>query len=97
MPSRKRARRTYSAEFKREAVALVTEQGYSKTDAGRSLDIPPNMIGRWMKELEQQSDGTTLNADERDELKQLRRENRELKMETDILKKASAYFAKQMK
>jgi transposase len=97
MPTRKRTRRTYSDEFKREAIALVTEQGYSKTDAGRSLDIPANMIGRWIRELKEQTHGTALSADERDELKKLRRENRELRMETDILKKASAYFAKQMK
>ena len=97
MTTRTRTRRTYSEEFKREAVALVTEQGYSKTDAGRSLDIPANMIGRWLREFAEQSSVQLLSRDEREELNRLRRENRELRMEKDILKKASAYFAKEMK
>jgi len=49
MTTSKRTKRTYSEEFKREAVALVTEQGYSKAEAGRSLDVAPNMIGRWLQ------------------------------------------------
>ena len=97
MTTRARSRRTYSVEFKREAVALVADQGYSKVDAGRSLDVPANMIGRWQREFAEQSRGQSLSRDEREELKELRRENRQLKMETDILKKASAYFAKAMK
>jgi len=97
MTTSKRTKRTYSEEFKREAVALVTEQGYSKAEAGRSLDVAPNMIGRWLQEFEQQISGPSLTVDEREELKQLRRENRELRMEKEILKKASAYFAKEMK
>ncbi len=97
MTTSKRTKRTYTEDFKRDAVALVTEQGYSKAEAGRSLEIPANMIGRWLQEFEQQASGSSLSTDEREELKQLRRENRELKMEKEILKKASAYFAKEMK
>ena len=90
-------RRKYTEDFKREAVALVTEQGYSIAEAARSLDIGANMLGRWKREFEVQASDGALSQDEREELKRLRRENRELRMEKEILKKASAYFAKEMK
>jgi transposase len=48
----KKQRRTHSAEFKREAVALVTEHGYSYAAAGRSLGVHGALIGRWKRELE---------------------------------------------
>jgi len=97
MTTEKRARRTYTLDFKRDAVALVTEQGYALSQAARSLDINDNVLRRWKREFEEQASGQTLTLDEREELKQLRKENRELKMEKDILKKASAYFAREMK
>ncbi len=90
-------RRNYTEDFKRDAVALVTEQGYKLSEAARSLGIGDNLIGRWKRELEEAASGTRLGADERKELKQLRKENRLLRMEKEILKKASAYFAKEMK
>jgi transposase len=92
-----RQRRNYPEDFKRDAVALVKEQGYSIAEASRSLDIGPNLLGRWKREYEAQAKGESLDHDEREELKRLRRENRELRMEKEILKKASAYFAKEMK
>ncbi len=92
-----RQRRNYPEDFKRDAVALVTEQGYSIAEAARSLDVGANLLGRWKREYEAQARGETLDQDEREELKRLRRENRELRMEKEILKKASAYFAKEMK
>lgn len=97
MTTEKRARRTYTLDFKRDAVALVTEQGYALSRAARSLDINDNILRRWKREFEEQASGQTLTLDEREELKRLRKENRELKMEKDILKKASAYFAREMK
>ena len=92
-----RQRRNYPEDFKRDAVALVTEQGYSIAEAARSLDVGANLLGRWKREYEAQAKGEILDQDEREELKRLRRENRELRMEKEILKKASAYFAKEMK
>ena len=92
-----RQRRNYPEDFKRNAVALITEQGYSIAEAARSLDVGANLLGRWKREYEAQARGETLDQDEREELKRLRRENRELRMEKEILKKASAYFAKEMK
>ena len=66
-------------------------------EASRSLGVSANLIGRWKRDFEEQSGGNTLSQDEREELKRLRRENRELRMEEEILKKASAYFAREMK
>ena len=50
------ARKKYSQEFKLDAVSLVTEQGYSRAQAARSLNINANMLGRWIKEA-QHDDG----------------------------------------
>ncbi len=97
MTTEKQTRRTYTLDFKRDAVALVTEQGYALSRAARSLDINDNVLRRWKREFEEHASGQTLTLDEREELKRLRKENRELKMEKDILKKASAYFAREMK
>lgn len=97
MAIEKNKRRKYTEDFKRDAVALVTEHGYKVTDAGRSLGIKPDLIRRWRQEMDQVVTGEALGADEREELKHLRRRVRELELEKDILKKASAYFAKEMK
>jgi transposase len=56
-----------------------------------------NLVRRWKREFEEEASGARLGTDEREELKQLRKENRLLRMEKEILKKASAYFAKEMK
>ncbi len=90
-------RRAYTEDFKRDAVALVMEQGYSVAEAARSLDVGASLLGRWKRQHEEQVGGEALSPDEREELKQLRKENRLLRMEKDILKKASQYFAKEMK
>jgi len=92
-----RKRRNYTEDFKREAVALVTEQGYKICEAARSLDIGANLLGRWRRQFEEEVAGSRLSVDEREELKKLRKENRMLRMEKEILKKASQYFAKEMK
>ena len=97
MTTEKRKRRRYTEEFKREAVALVSEQGYSVAEAARSLDVGENQIRRWRQKFEQEATEGELTATEREELERLRKENRQLRMEKDILKKASAYFAKEMK
>ena len=95
--SQKRSYKQYPKEFKDEAVALVLEQGYSVPEAAKSLGIAVNMLYRWKELREQQAEGKALVEDERDELKRLRKENKELRMEKEILKKASAFFAKEMK
>jgi transposase len=97
MTTLKRKRRRYTEDFKREAVALVTEQGYSVAEAARSLDVGENQIRRWRQKFEQESAQGELSSTEREELERLRKEIRQLRMEKEILKKASAYFAKEMK
>jgi len=95
--SQKRSYKQYPKEFKDEAVALVLEQGYSVPEAAKSLGIAANMLYRWKDLHAQQVEGKVLAEDEREELKRLRKENKELRMEKEILKKASAFFAKEMK
>ena len=93
----KRSYKSYSQEFREEAVALVLNQGYSVPEAARSLGIATNMLYRWKQKIEDQRQGKVLSEDERDELKRLRKENKNLRMEKEILKKASAFFAKEIK
>lgn len=95
--SQKRTYKRYPKAFKEEAVALVLEQGYSVPEAAKSLGIASNLLYRWKEQFEEQQNGQGLSEDEREELKRLRRENKSLRMEKDILKKASVFFAKEMK
>ena len=95
--SQKRAYKQYPKAFKEEAVALVREQGYSVPEAAKSLGIASNILYKWKDKVEDQLNGKVLLEDERDELKRLRKEVKKLRMEKDILKKASAFFAKEMK
>ena len=92
-------RKNYTQEFKQDAVRLVTEQSYNQSEAARNLGIDRGMLGRWVKELqEDESDAFRGNGrltSEQAVLRQLREENRRLKMERDILKKATAFFAKE--
>ena len=97
MTAERRKRRKFAEDFKREAVALVTEQGYSVAEAARSLDVGENLIRRWRQQIESGAPEERVNETEREELERLRKENRKLRMEKEILKKASAYFAKEMK
>ena len=91
-----KARRQFSSEFKREAVSLVVDRGYSLEEAGRSLGVRGNLIGRWKRQLEA-DDGSAfpgkgkLTPDQQ-HIRDLEAENRRLKMEKDILKKATAFF-----
>lgn len=93
----KRTRRKFDDEFKKEAVSLVTEQGYSISKAAEAVGVNENNLRRWKSEFEAGSQGEGLCSDERAELARLRKENKELRMEKEILKKASAFFAKEMK
>jgi transposase len=97
MTTETRKRREYTEDFKRDAVALVADQGYKVSEAARSLGIGDGLIRRWKREFEDEASGARLDTDEREELKRLRKENRLLRMEKEILKKASQYFAKEMK
>lgn len=98
----KRVMRQYDMSFKLSAVELVEKQGYTVPEAAESLGIPKSNLYSWRR---QYLEGRLLAGHERAqqatpeeaELRRLRDENKRLKMETEILKKASAYFAKQLK
>ena len=92
----RRARRRFSEEFKEQTVRLVLDEGKTVNAVARELDLVPSAVGLWVKHAraERTKGKTGLTKDERDELARLRKENRELRMERDILKKASALFAK---
>jgi len=92
-------RRKYTQEFKEEAVKLITEQGYQITEAARNLGVNENVLGRWKREIEgvgEDTPGLQGGAAIQAELNHLRKENKRLKMEREILKKAAAFFAKEM-
>ena len=95
----KRQRRIHSREFKQEAVALVVEHGYSYAAAGRSLGVNGNLIGRWKRELEDNTaeafPGKGKRTAEQQRIHELESENRRLRMEKEILKKATAFFVKE--
>lgn len=93
----KRSYKQYPKEFKEEAVALIRDQGYSVAEASKSVGVATNLLYRWKDQQEQNSLNQGLPEDERIELQRLRKENKELRMEKEILKKASAFFAKEMK
>ena len=90
-------RKNYTTEFKREAVRLVANKGYSISQAARKLNINVNMLGRWKRQIEDQGNnafpGKGHLPPEQEELKRLREENRRLHMERDILKKTIVVFA----
>ena len=94
----KRTRRTFSREYKLAAVKKVIEQGLSYCEVARDLGIGDTLIHNWRKAFE--LDGT-LQAEVNQspsveaELNRLREENRQLRMEREILKKATAFFAKE--
>ncbi len=90
-------RRHYSEEYKKEAILLVTEQGYSLAQAAQVVGTNEKNLQRWVKQQAQESSREHLNMNERAELHQLRREVKMLRMEKEILKKASAFFAREMK
>jgi transposase len=94
-----RARRSFTDEFKAGAVRLVLDEGKKVADVARDLDLAPSVVGNWVKQAraDRTHGKTGLTTAEREELARLRRENRELKMERDILKKAAAFFAKESK
>jgi transposase len=92
-------RRNYTREFKVEAVKLVTEKGYSVAEAARSLGIHETLLRSWKQALEQEGDqafpGNGKFSPLEEEVRRLKAENRRLQMERDILKKATAFFAKE--
>lgn len=92
-----RPRRSFTDEFKASAVALVLKEGKSVTSVARDLDLTASALGKWVEQARAdagKSTRGTLTTEEKEELARLRRENRELRLEREILKKAAAFFAR---
>jgi transposase len=98
MGRRTTGRRTFSREYKLEAVRLVRDRGVSVAQAARDLGVHENVLRKWVKDWQadprQAFPGQGQMKPEQAELDRLRREVAKLKAERDILKKAAAYFAK---
>ena len=92
-------RKHYSKQFKIDAVKLVTEQGFNVSEAARNLGIHHSSLRHWKRQLESGGNkafpGTGNLSSEKEELNRLRKEKNRLRMERDILKKATAFFAKE--
>lgn len=93
----KRKNKTYTKQFKEETVALVTDQGYSVQEAADAVGVRANQIYCWKQRIVDEATGERLIGEDREELLRLRKEVKKLRIEKEILKKASAYFAKEMK
>ena len=97
--SKEESRRQFDDEFKREAVALASQPGVTKAQIGREMDINPNMITRWQREMTANGSkaflGQGVVRDE--EMVSLKRENNRLRKERDFLKEAAAFFASERK
>jgi len=92
-------RKKYSKEFKLDAISLVVDQSYTRTEAARSLGINAHMLGRWVQE-QQAGDGQAFRGNgkltpEQEEIRKLKSQVKRLEMEKDILKKATVFFAKE--
>ena len=91
-------RRSFSREFKVEAVRLMTDGGLSVAQASRDLGIRESVLGRWKKQLaadpEEAFPGKGHLKSQDEELRRLRRENEILRQERDILKKAVGIFSR---
>lgn len=90
-------RRKFTKDFKLEAVKMVTEGGLSKSEVGRRLEISPATIGNWVQAFQVDGNvafpgnGKLKPEDER--IRQLEKENRDLRIQNEFLKKTAAYFA----
>ena len=96
--SKLKARRKHTEEFKKGAVSLVLDGGKPVIEVARSLGLAESVMFRWVQQAKierGQGPPGALTSDERTELAQLRKENVELRMERELLKKWAAFFARE--
>ena len=100
-PQRRKPRKTYTPQFKAEAVRLLRERkaaGASLTQVARELDLKPGMLWEWVQKLEggrPVRDGALPGETLEEENRRLRRENAILRQEREFAKKAAAFFLKE--
>ena len=95
---KRRQRRSFTAAYKAETVRLIREGGKPVSQVARDLDLSETAVRRWLSQAEVDAGGGShgeLTTAEREELQKLRRQVRVLEMEREILKKATAFFAKE--
>jgi len=91
-----RSRRSFTDEFKRDAVALVIDEGHKIVDVAERLGIGEGTLGNWVRQARvDRGERVGLTTTERAELAELRRENARLRMERDLLKRATAFWVKE--
>ena len=91
-----RQRRRYTNEFKLDAVKLVESSNTPMAHVARDLGVGETALSRWVKQFGQRADGTRFTPEQQEELLRLRRENTQLRMERDILKKAMGICAREL-
>jgi len=101
MTEKKRARRAFDAAFKLQVVRMVREQGLSVGQVCRDMNLVESAVRRWIEQFDEEAAGRPgvgkpLTA-EQQRIRQLEAENRQLKSDNDLLKKASAFFARELK
>lgn len=101
MTKNRKKRREFDTSFKLEVVRMVKDQGVSVCNVCRTMDLGETAVRRWIKQYETELNGQSgigkpLTA-EQQRIRQLEAENRQLRMDNDILKKASAFFARELK
>ncbi len=94
-------RKRYSKEFKLDAISLVLEQNYSRSEAAKSLNVDAGMLGRWVRESQgddrRSFRGNGKLTPEQEEIRKLKSQVKRLEMEKEILKKATVFFAAETK
>ena len=91
-----RPRRSFTAEFKRDAVALVIDDGRAIAEVAKSLGIGETNLGNWVRQARiDRGERAGLTTSEKAELAELRKENARLRMERDLLKRATAFWVKE--
>lgn len=92
----KKNRRTYTPEFRAKAVALVEQEGLTQSKVAQDLGLSQSLLSKWVQKARAAALPGALTDAEREEMRRLKREVEILRQERDILKKAAAFFAKEM-
>ena len=93
---RARTRRSFTDEFRKDAVAMVLDEGHKIVEVAARLGIGEGTLGNWVRqERVDRGERAGLSTSERSELAELRKENARLRMERDLLKRATAFWVKE--